>query len=140
VCYFFQKLNGLTDSSVGSGIRLAEVFDSELFEMKLRRLATSYARRYGDLLQYDVEDELARFKDYRSKLAHYTIDAVSYVKQAQDRNWNILIEGANAIMLDIDYGTVSISKVLIVDCLEHSSETLLELGCTGVNANALIAK
>ena len=26
------------------------------------------------------------------------------MKQAQDRNYKILIEGANALMLDIDYG------------------------------------
>lgn len=27
------------------------------------------------------------------------------MKQAQDRGYKILIEGANALMLDIDYGT-----------------------------------
>jgi adenylosuccinate synthase len=75
--------------------------------MKLRRLASSYAKRFGDLLKYDVEEELARFTGYRSELAKYTVDAVAFMKQAQDRDMKILIEGANALMLDIDYGTVS---------------------------------
>ena len=93
---------------------MSEVFDSELFETKLRRLASSYARQYGDLLQYDVEDELSRFKEYRSKLVNYAVDAVEFMKDAQDKNVKILIEGANALMLDIDYGTVSSWDPLIL--------------------------
>ncbi len=95
----------------GSGIRLAEVFDAELFEMKLRRLASSYAKRFGDLLRYDVEEELSRFKGYRSELAKYAVDAVAFIKDAQDKNMKILIEGANALMLDIDYGTVRLRSI-----------------------------
>ena len=105
--------DGLANSAfyncTGSGIRLGEIFNSEAFELKLRRLATSYARQYGELLKYDVEDELARFGNYRSQLSRYTVDAVAFVKDAQDKDTRILIEGANALMLDIDYGTVSIS-------------------------------
>jgi adenylosuccinate synthase len=41
---------------------LAEAFDEELFERKLRRLAEGYKKRYGDLLKYDVEDEIARWR------------------------------------------------------------------------------
>lgn len=53
-----------------------------------------------------MEEELKRFKGYRESLAKYTVDAVALVKDAQDKNTEILIEGANALMLDIDYGTV----------------------------------
>ncbi|ROT37684.1 adenylosuccinate synthetase [Sodiomyces alkalinus F11] len=88
-----------------SGIRLSEVFNAELFEAKIRRLASSFQKRYGDLLKYDVEEEIARFNEYRPKLAKYTVDAVAFIKQAQDKNMKILVEGANALMLDIDYGT-----------------------------------
>ena len=45
-----------------SGIRLAEAFDEELFEKKLRRLVDGYKKRYGDLLKYDVEKEIADWK------------------------------------------------------------------------------
>ncbi|KAK3401683.1 Adenylosuccinate synthetase [Sordaria brevicollis] len=88
-----------------SGVRIHEIFNEEIFERKLRQLAAGYKKRFGDLLKYDVEEEIARFKEYRPKLARYTVDAVQYMKQAQDRGYKILIEGANALMLDIDYGT-----------------------------------
>ncbi|OTA00028.1 adenylosuccinate synthase [Trichoderma parareesei] len=88
-----------------SGIRLAEVFNEQVFEQKLRRLASGFKKRYGDLLKYDVEEELARFKEYRPKLAKYTVDAIAFMKQAQEKNMKILCEGANALMLDLDWGS-----------------------------------
>ena len=45
---------------------LADVFDYDVLELKLRRLAEGYKKRFGDLLKYDVEEELARFKVYNS--------------------------------------------------------------------------
>lgn len=95
----------LTTKAARSGIRLAEVFNPALFESKLRRLADGYRKRYGDLFEYDVEEELARFNGYRSKLAKYAVDGVSFIRSAQESNTNILVEGANALMLDINYGT-----------------------------------
>ncbi|KAH8651097.1 Adenylosuccinate synthetase [Xylariales sp. PMI_506] len=108
-----QKL-GTTNRGIGptyavkaarSGIRLAEVFNPKLFETKLRRLADGYRKRYGDLFEYDVEEELARFNEYRPKLAKYVVDGVSFMRSAQESNTNIVVEGANALMLDIDYGS-----------------------------------
>ncbi|SCO38859.1 probable adenylosuccinate synthase [Fusarium fujikuroi] len=88
-----------------SGIRLADVFNPKLFEQKLRRLADGYRKRYGDLFKYDVEEELAQFEEYREKLRKYSVDGVSFMKSAQKSNTPILIEGANALMLDLDYGS-----------------------------------
>lgn len=88
-----------------SGIRLSEVFNAELFESKLRRLADGYRKRYGDLFKYDVEDELKRFEEYRPKLAKYAVDGVSFMRSAQENGTNIIVEGANALMLDIEYGS-----------------------------------
>lgn len=42
---------------------------------------------------------------YRKQLAPYVVDAVAMMQDAQQKDMNILIEGANALMLDIDYGT-----------------------------------
>ncbi|KAI0170120.1 Adenylosuccinate synthetase [Pestalotiopsis sp. NC0098] len=88
-----------------SGIRLAEVFNAELFESKLRRLNDGYRKRFGDLFDYDIEEELARFNEYRPKLAKYVVDGVSFIRSAQENNTNIVVEGANALMLDINYGS-----------------------------------
>lgn len=74
---------------------MAEVFNPELFESKLRRLNDGYRKRFGDLFDYDVEEELARFNEYRPKLAKYVVDGVSFIRSAQESNTNIVVEGAN---------------------------------------------
>ena len=49
---------------------------------------------------------LIRFlQEYRVELSNYVIDQVPLMKSAQDSNSPILIEGANALMLDLDFGT-----------------------------------
>ncbi|PSR79088.1 Adenylosuccinate synthetase [Coniella lustricola] len=88
-----------------SGIRISEMFDEELFERKLRQLAAGYQKRYGDLLQYDVEEEINRFKEYRPKLADRVVDAVAFMRDAQAKDAKILVEGSQALLLDLDYGT-----------------------------------
>ncbi|GAB1320291.1 Adenylosuccinate synthase [Madurella fahalii] len=94
-----------SNKAARNGIRVHEIFDQEQFEAKLRKLAAGYKKRFGDLLEYDVEEEIARFREYRQKLPEFVVDAVNFMQTAQARGVNILIEGANALMLDIDYGT-----------------------------------
>jgi len=109
-----EKKIGTTGRGIGpsystkaarSGIRIHEIFNQDHFETKLRNLASGYKKRFGELLVYDVEEEIGRFREYREKLGPFCVDAVKFMKDAQDRNAKILIEGANALMLDIDYGT-----------------------------------
>jgi adenylosuccinate synthase len=45
-----------------SGLRMCDLFDEQIFETKLRRLATGFQKRYGDLLKYDVDEEIAQYK------------------------------------------------------------------------------
>ncbi|KFA60300.1 hypothetical protein S40285_07699, partial [Stachybotrys chlorohalonatus IBT 40285] len=78
-----------------SGIRLSEIFNAELFEFKLRALERGYRKRYGELLEYDVQEELDRFKSYRTELKKYAVDQVSFMRSAQKDNLNIIVEGAN---------------------------------------------
>jgi adenylosuccinate synthase len=44
-----------------SGVRISEIFNENLFNSRLRELARGYKLRYGDLLKYDVEEEISRF-------------------------------------------------------------------------------
>lgn len=87
-----------------NGIRLSEIFDPEVFERKLRQLEQGYRKRFGDLLVYDMEDELKRFETYRADLAKYAVDSTTLMHQAQKDDKAILIEGANALMLDVTHG------------------------------------
>ena len=44
-------------------------------------------------------------QEYRVKLQDYVVDQVPLLASAKEKNSKILVEGANALMLDIDYGT-----------------------------------
>ena len=77
------------------------MMDKSYFDERLRRLAKSKKGRFGDLLDYDVEPEIAKFDEYRKALAPFIVDGVEMICKAQDEGQHLLIEGANALMLDI---------------------------------------
>ncbi|SPJ84055.1 uncharacterized protein FTOL_10571 [Fusarium torulosum] len=74
---------------------MTDVFHPDIFEQKVRRLADGYRKRFGGLLEYDIEAELARFEEYRKTLKKYVVDGVAFMKSAQESNTKIVIEGAN---------------------------------------------
>lgn len=88
-----------------SGIHMAEVFNKETFDFKVRHLYNGYKKRYGDLLQYDPEEEITRFDKYREQLKPYVVDQVPLIESAVKGNVKMLVEGSQAAMLDIDNGT-----------------------------------
>ncbi|KAF2121749.1 adenylosuccinate synthetase-like protein [Lophiotrema nucula] len=88
-----------------SGLRVCDIFDEEVFETKFKRLVHGYQKRFGDLLKYDPQAEIEKYKEYRAKLGEYVIDQIPLLQSAKEKNAKILVEGANAIMLDVDYGT-----------------------------------
>ncbi|KAL8668435.1 MAG: hypothetical protein Q9168_006932 [Polycauliona sp. 1 TL-2023] len=89
-----------------SGVRIHQIFHKEEFDKRLRVLAYGAQKRYGSAIEgYDVEAEIARFDTYREQLRPFVVDAAPLMTQAQKKDTAILVEGANALMLDIDYGT-----------------------------------
>lgn len=50
-----------SDKAARRGVRVGEILDEALFERKLRSLDAGYRARFGEL-EYNVEEELARFK------------------------------------------------------------------------------
>ena len=87
-----------------SGARVGDINNADLMNAKLRALATGWQKRYGDLLQYDVEEEIQRFDQYRTRLAPFIVNQVPLIQKEEDQGGRILIEGANALLLDIDHG------------------------------------
>ncbi|KAK5133183.1 hypothetical protein LTR08_008119 [Meristemomyces frigidus] len=88
-----------------SGVHIADIFNKAYFDEKVHHLYSGYKKRYGDLLQYDIEDELKRFDEYRVSLEPFVVDQVPLIESAVKGNVRMLVEGANALMLDIDNGT-----------------------------------
>ena len=63
------------------------------------------AEQKGSRIEGAAANGIRNHKTYRERLAPYVVDAVDMMQDAQEKDMNILVEGANALMLDIDYGT-----------------------------------
>jgi adenylosuccinate synthase len=87
-----------------NGLRIGDLSDMEYFETKLRALINYLQMAYPEL-KVDVEAELEYYKSIREEILSMTTDTISLVHQAMADNKTILVEGANATMIDIDYGT-----------------------------------
>ncbi|QLQ79394.1 hypothetical protein HG537_0C00410 [Torulaspora globosa] len=92
-----------------SGIRVHHLVNDnpeawDDFVTKYKRLLETRKQRYGDF-EYDAEAELARYKKYKDELKPFVVDSVVFMHKAIQANKKILVEGANALMLDIDFGT-----------------------------------
>lgn len=115
-----KKSIGTTGKGIGptystkasrSGIRVHHLVNPdpkawEEFKTRYMRLVESRMKRYGEF-DYDYEEELARYAKYREELRPFVVDTVEYMHEAIVAKKKILIEGANALMLDIDFGTYS---------------------------------
>jgi adenylosuccinate synthase len=55
--------------------------------------------------QLDADEFAAIYEGVRDKLAPFVIDTIPYLRKAQEEGRNILLEGAQGTMLDIDFGT-----------------------------------
>ncbi|CAD1810731.1 adenylosuccinate synthase [Candida parapsilosis] len=113
-----KKSIGTTGKGIGptystkasrSGIRVHHLVNPdpkawEEFKTRYMRLVESRMKRYGEF-DYDYEEELARYAKYREELRPFVVDTVEYMHEAIVAKKKILIEGANALMLDIDFGT-----------------------------------
>ncbi|XP_063934576.1 adenylosuccinate synthetase isozyme 1 A-like [Zophobas morio] len=79
--------------------------DFDYFERRFRALAQHYTRAYPGI-HVDVEEELQLCKKLSSKLRPLVRDTIVLLNNAVLSNTQkILIEGANAHMLDVDFGT-----------------------------------
>lgn len=94
-----------------NGLRVSDLLgDPEVFKTKLRALAEDARRRFPSPSNvaddYDVEkDAEAYIREYAPRLRPLVSDTVDYVNAAFDAGKRLLIEGANATMLDVDFGT-----------------------------------
>ncbi|PRT53919.1 Adenylosuccinate synthetase [Wickerhamiella sorbophila] len=114
-----KKAIGTTGKGIGptystkatrSGLRVHHLV-SELpgawdeFVKSYHKLLESEQKRFGGF-EYDGEAELARYKEYAERLRPMVIDSVPFMAEMlTDKSKKVLVEGANALMLDLDFGT-----------------------------------
>ncbi|HYI15132.1 MAG TPA: adenylosuccinate synthase [Thermomicrobiales bacterium] len=96
------------DKAARRGIRLADITDPEHLS---RSLAPVLAEKNAILEAiynhppFDLNEIAEEFAAYGERLAPYLSDVESDVQDAIDSGANVIVEGAQAAMLDIDYGT-----------------------------------
>ncbi|XP_073815810.1 adenylosuccinate synthetase [Musca autumnalis] len=88
-----------------NGIRVGELLgDFNLFSDKFKTIVATHVRLFPSI-NVDVDAELARYKEYAEKIRPYVKDTICFLHTALRQGKTILVEGANAAMLDIDFGT-----------------------------------
>uniref|UniRef100_A0A667YWE0 Adenylosuccinate synthetase n=1 Tax=Myripristis murdjan TaxID=586833 RepID=A0A667YWE0_9TELE len=89
-----------------SGLRICDLLsDFTQFSERYKVLAQQYKAMYPTL-EIDIDGELVKLKDYVERIKPMVRDGVHYMYEAlHGPPKNILVEGANAALLDIDFGT-----------------------------------
>lgn len=88
-----------------NGLRVSDLLgDFGQFSDKFVRLAQGYSAAFKGL-DVDTEAELQRYKEYAERLRPIVVETVSFLSKHISAGKSILVEGANAAMLDIDFGT-----------------------------------
>jgi len=97
------------DKSARVGIRMSDLFNQEVLEEKLRinleekNLLISYYRPQAEKLK--MEELLPRYLELGEFLRPYVANTSLIIRQAMKEGKNILFEGAQGALLDINYGT-----------------------------------
>ncbi|KAG0175576.1 hypothetical protein DFQ28_008844 [Apophysomyces sp. BC1034] len=87
-----------------SGLRVHHLYNFDEFASKFRVMVENKRKRYGHF-EYDVEGEIVRYRELAERLRPFVIDSVAYLHEQMKLGKRILVEGANALMLDLDFGT-----------------------------------
>jgi len=88
-----------------NGVRISDLMrDFDKFAEKFSSLADCHSVRFKSL-QVDKKAELERYKVFAERLRPMVIETVSFLHKQIKSGKNVLVEGANAAMLDIDFGT-----------------------------------
>ena len=90
------------------GLRVCDLVDFDIFK---ERLATTLKIKNEQIIKlydekpFDYDELVSKFEVVREKLLPMITDSVELVNKYLDADKNVLFEGAQANMLDINYGT-----------------------------------
>lgn len=86
-----------------NGLRAGDLLHMHTFEDKYHKLTDFLERAFN--IEVDRETELQGFKQYSAELKEMIHDTIYIVNSSLAQNKRLICEGANALMLDIDYGS-----------------------------------
>ncbi|MCP8617229.1 adenylosuccinate synthase [Salirhabdus salicampi] len=97
-----------TDKAARMGIRICDLLDEQTFRQKLEanvREKNVLLEKVYEVEPLNVEDIYVEYLQYGQQIAKYVCDTSVLLNKAIDEKENILFEGAQGVMLDLDYGT-----------------------------------
>ncbi|TPX34065.1 adenylosuccinate synthase [Synchytrium microbalum] len=88
-----------------SGLRVHHLMsDWDVFTAKFKTALGNKMKRYGDF-DYNADAELAKLKGLVIRLKPMVVDTISYIHKSLSNGKHVLVEGAQSLMLDVDFGT-----------------------------------
>ncbi len=92
------------------GIRIMDLFNQKTLKAKLEwnlaEKSFSLNKFYGMNVKYNLEEILNEYLGYAHAIKKYVVeDSIALVHDAVSKRKNILLEGAQGTMLDVDHGT-----------------------------------
>ncbi|MBT3261724.1 adenylosuccinate synthase [bacterium] len=138
-----QKKIGTTGKGIGptytdkisrNGIRILDLLSKKTLRKKIVN------RNWDNLISKSLDQEkiIEEYYQYGQRLKPFIIDTSLYINTAIDQNQNILLEGAQGTMLDIDHGTYPF--VTSSNCTSGGACTGAGIGPNKINNVIGIAK
>jgi adenylosuccinate synthase len=96
------------DKVARRAIKVKDLFDKDTLSKKLAIALEEKMFLFEHLYKTEVptiESEVERLFNFGKELKEYVIDTFSYIDNALALNKNVLFEGAQGVLLDIDYGS-----------------------------------
>ncbi|CAN6298148.1 unnamed protein product [Urochloa humidicola] len=90
-----------------NGLRISDLRHMDTFGAKLNTLLRDAALRFKDF-EYDnkiLKEEVEKYKRFAERLEPFIADTVHFMNESILQKKKILVEGGQATMLDIDFGT-----------------------------------
>lgn len=87
-----------------NGVRVGDLRYFDDFIEKLNDQIQFYKQNYPHL-EVDLPNEIQKYQQMKDTVLQMTVDSIEYLNNAFISGKRILVEGANATMLDIDFGT-----------------------------------
>ena len=96
------------DKAARIGIRVQDVLDPKILRQKIEvALAEKnvWLERVYEAEPFELEDVASRYEGYAQRLRPYVGDTSLFVDRALREGRDVLFEGAQAVLLDLDHGT-----------------------------------
>ncbi|MBL7666286.1 MAG: adenylosuccinate synthase [Bacteriovoracaceae bacterium] len=96
------------DKVARRGIKLKDLLDKEVLIQKLKHQVQEKLHLFDSLYKVSypsIEEEATTLHKLGKEIEPYLCDTMSLIEKAHQQSKNLLYEGAQGILLDIDYGT-----------------------------------